>query len=113
MRERSWIAMQQFVDRLPAAKRYCSDGLAVYQELLWPPESVHVLSKGKEETYTIEGINADIRHYLGRLHKKSRCFSRCWQALTRAVRLFVWHYNSRRRVILKHPRYKNGLPLLA
>ena len=41
MRERSWRAMQEFVDRLPLAKRYCSDALAVYQELMWPPQSEH------------------------------------------------------------------------
>ena len=111
MRERSWRAMQEFVDRLPAAQRYCSDRLAVYQELWWPTQSEHVVSIGKEETYTIEGLNADLRTYLGRLKRRSRCFSRCWEALARAVRMFVWHYNRRRRLILEHPKYRNGLPL--
>jgi IS1 family transposase len=111
MKERTWIAMQQFVDRLPAAARYCSDGYDLYQELVWPPCSTHVISQGKEETYTIEGLNADLRTYLGRLKRRSRCFSRCWQALTRAVRMFVWHYNRRRRLILQQPKYRNGLPL--
>lgn len=46
--------MQEFVDRLPPAARYCSDQFAVYQELWWPQGSVHVLSERKEETYTIE-----------------------------------------------------------
>jgi IS1 family transposase len=112
MRERSWRAMQEFVDRLPPAQRYCSDRLAVYQELIWPPGSVHVMSERKEETYTIESLNADLRTYLGRLKRRSRCFSRCWQALARAIRMFTWHYNRRRRLILKQPRYRNGLPLL-
>lgn len=104
--------MQQFVDRLPPARRYCSDALAVYQELLWPEGSEHVVSKGKAETYSVEGMNGDIRRYLGRLQRKSRCFSRNWEALARAVRLFTWHYNRRRRIILRHPQYRNGLPLL-
>jgi IS1 family transposase len=103
--------MQEFVDRLPTAARYCSDRLAVYQELMWPPSSKHVISEGKEETYTIESLNADLRTYLGRLKRRSRCFSRCWQALAKAVRLFTWHYNRRRRTILEHPKYRNGLPL--
>ncbi len=55
MRERSWRAMQEFVDRLPIANRYCSDQLTVYQELMWPPQSEHVVSIGKEETYTPSG----------------------------------------------------------
>ena len=46
--------MQEFIDRLPRSSKYCSDALAVYQELVWPPASEHVVSKGKEETYTIE-----------------------------------------------------------
>jgi len=73
--------MQEFVDRLPCAKKYCSDALAVYQELMWPPASVHVISQRKEETHTIESLNADLRTYLGRLKRRSRCFSRCWEAL--------------------------------
>lgn len=111
MKERTWTAMQQFVDKLPAATHYCSDALAVYQELLWPEDSSHIISQGKEQTFTIESLNADLRTYLGRLKRRSRCFSRCWQALARAVRLFVWHYNKRRRVILQHHQYRNGLSL--
>ena len=103
--------MQQFVERLPQASRYCSDALAVYGELMWPDGSTHVVSQKKEETYTIESLNADLRTYLGRLKRRSRCFSRCWEALARAVRLFVWHYNRRKRIILQHPHYRNGLPL--
>ena len=109
--ERSWRAMQGFVDRLPQAQRYCSDGLAVYQELLWPPTGAHVLSVRKEQTYTIESLNADLRTYLGRLKRRSRCFSRSWEALAKAIRLFTWHYNRRRRLILARPKYRNGLPL--
>ena len=112
LKDLTWAPMQEFVDLLPRANRYCSDGLALYKELLWPPHSSHVVSKGKEHTYTIESLNADLRTYLGRLKRRSRCFSRCWQALTRAIRLFVWHYNRRRRIILQHPQYRNGLPLL-
>src|SRR5215210_7189655 len=111
MKERSWRAMQEFVDRLPSAQRYCSDQLAVYQELWWPPNSEHVVSIGKEETYTIESLNADLRTYLGRLKRRSRCFSRCIHALRRAVRLFVWYYNKRQRRYIAHPHLKGNLCL--
>ena len=107
--------MQEFVDRLgeaqSEAQRYCSDGLDVYQELMWSPSSQHAISKFKEETHTIESMNADLRTYLGRLKRRSRCFSRSWEALAKAVRLFTWYYNKRRRIILQHPKYRNGLPL--
>ena len=108
--------MQQYADELPQAERYSSDHLAVYNDLLWPdtPEgepSSYVVSYGKEQTYTIEGINADLRTYLGRLKRRSRCFSRSIEALHRAVRLFVWFYNRRRRAYLANPRLKGNLCL--
>jgi len=116
LESREEASMQQYADELPQAQRYSSDQLAVYGDLLWPdtPEgkgSSYVISYGKEETYTIESINADLRTYLGRLKRKSRCFSRSIEALRRAIRLFVWYYNRRRRTYLANPRLKGNLCL--
>jgi IS1 family transposase len=112
LKERSWEQMQALVDALPPAERYCSDQLALYQDLWWPQGSSHIVSEGKRDTHTIESINANLRTYLGRLKRKSRCFSRCIEALRRAVRLFVWHYNRRQRTLLYHPHMRGGLPLV-
>lgn len=117
MEERSWEQMQAYADELPFADRYCTDDLAVYGEVLWPPNqqggaSSYVISYGKDETYTIEGINSDLRTYLGRLKRRSRCFSRCIRALRRALRLFVWYYNRRQRIYNAHPILKGNLCLL-
>lgn len=71
-----------------------------------------MVSIAKEETFTIEGINADLRTYLGRLKRRSRCFSRSVRSLAEAVRLFVWHYNRRQRAINANPRLRHTLPLL-
>jgi insertion element IS1 protein InsB len=49
----------------------------------------------KSQTSSVEGTNADLRHYLARLARRSRCFSRCLEALRRAVDLFVRFYNAR------------------
>lgn len=62
LESRDEVSMQQYADDLPQAQRYSSDQLAVYNDLLWPdtPESKpssYVISYGKEETYTIEGIS--------------------------------------------------------
>jgi insertion element IS1 protein InsB len=103
--------MQGMADRLPEASRYCTDGAEVYPEIIWPDAAWHVVSIAKEETYTIEGINADLRTYLGRLKRRSRCFSRSIETLREAVRLFVWHYNRRRRVINANPQYRDTLSL--
>ena len=112
MRHRSWDTMQALVDELPIAQHYCSDAFNIYQELVWPACSTHIVSRGKQETYTVESLNANLRTYLGRLKRRSRCFSRCLDALERALRLFVWHYNRRQRLLLVSPHYRNTLALV-
>jgi len=54
MEERSQTRMQEFVDDLPPAHFYCSDGFGGYKELVWPLESEHLISIAKEQTHTIE-----------------------------------------------------------
>ena len=108
-----FVPMQAVIDELPQASYYCSDRAGVYGEICWPDNSEHLVSRGKEHTHTVESINANLRTYLGRLRRKSRCFSRCWQALTRAVRLFVWYYNRRQRLVNAHPLYRSQLSLFA
>jgi len=48
----------------------------------------------KSETYSVEGDNAELRHYLPRLVRRSRCFSRCEKALRKAVRILSSHSTS-------------------
>ncbi len=104
--------MQAFADQLPAAKRYCTDPFATYREVIWPADGSHVLSIQKEETPTIESLNATFRTYLARLARLSRCFSRSVAAFRQTLRLFVYHYNRRQRYINDHPSYHGRLPLL-
>jgi len=56
----------------------------------------------------VEGDNADLRHYLARLGRKSRCFSRSLAALGRQVKLqvklFVFCYNARQLFKRRYPR---------
>lgn len=110
--DRSLPTLQALTDTLPLAHRYTSDGHAVYAELVWPQGSQHVVSLGKEETHTIESLNANLRTYLGRLARRSRCFSRSLEALRQALRLFVYYYNHRQRLYLAHPTLRGRLPLL-
>lgn len=109
MSERSLEPMQPIIDSLPDAQRYCTHAFDAYGEMIWPEECEHTVSVGKEETHTIESVNANLRTYLARL---SRCFSRSLDALRCAVRLFVWHDNRRQRFHLARPLYRNALSLL-
>jgi insertion element IS1 protein InsB len=63
----------------------------------------------KSETYSVEGANADLRHYLARLRRRSRCFSRCEKALRNAVKLFVFAYNQRQLYKQQFPNYSPPL----
>ena len=61
------------------------------------------------DPYTVEGDNADLRHYLAQLGRKSRCFSRCIEALRRAMKLFVWCYNHRQLWQQRYPQYSRPI----
>src|ERR1041384_5154149 len=110
--ERSLETFQVLADTLPPAQRSAGDELAVDAELVWPEGGQHILSVGKEETHTVESLKANLRTYLVRPARSSRCFSRSREAWRRAVQLFVYHYNQRQRLYLAHPAYRGRLPLL-
>jgi IS1 family transposase len=95
--------MQSVVDAAPHAGCYYSDAFNTYRELCWWGK--HTAMYDKSQTYSVEAVNADLRHYLARLGRRSRCFSRCIHALRRAVDLFVRCYNARQLKKRKYPRY--------
>ena len=103
--ERDEATLQAVVDYAPQATAYYSDGFPTYQTLVYGLTATHTALPNKSQTYTVEGGNADLRHYLARLGRKSRCFSRCIVALRRAVKLFVWCYNHRQLWKQRYPRY--------
>lgn len=103
--ERTQEAIQQMVDDAPKAKWYFSDGFDAYQRL-WYHFGSYEVSQGKNDTYAVEGDNAELRHYLARLARKSRCFSRCLYALQCALKLFVFSFNRRQLHKQLFPNYQ-------
>jgi insertion element IS1 protein InsB len=99
------IGLEDWAGGGPA--RWYSDGMDAYPELLYPAGE-HAVDK--KETYSVEAGNAELRHYLARLGRKSRCFSRCPEALKRAVFLFVHAWNTRQLRRREHPSYPAHLP---
>lgn len=95
--ERSQAVMQAIVDHAPKAKWYFSDAFDVYASL-WYHWGRCAVSEGKSDT---EGDNAELRHYLARLARSSRCFSRC----PYAVCLFVYYFNQRQLKKHRFPKY--------
>jgi IS1 family transposase len=98
--ERSEAIIQAILDGGPPAQHYFSDAFPLYEALVYPTQ--HQSIAGKREIYSVEGVNADLRHYLARA---SRCFSRCIEALRTAFRLFVFTYNRRQLPLRRYPAY--------
>ncbi len=102
--ERSQAVMQAIVDEAPKAKWYFSDAFDVYASLGYH-FGRYAISEGKADTFSVEADNAELRHYLARLARSSRCFSRCPYALACAVRLFVYYFNHRQLKKRLFPKY--------
>lgn len=108
VRERSTANLQACLERAPQARQYYSDAFPAYDNLYYG--APYEMRSDKKETYSVEAVNADLRHYLKRLARKSRCFSRRLQALLRNLQLFAYCYNQRQLMKQKYPQY--NLPLI-
>jgi IS1 family transposase len=95
---------QAVLDAAPQAVRYYSDGSPTYRALLYHP-GIHLAFHDKSQTYRVEGDNAELRHYLACLARRSRCFSRSLKALYQAVKLFVYAWNRRQLYKQAHPAH--------
>ncbi|MFH1158165.1 MAG: IS1 family transposase [Pseudomonadota bacterium] len=56
------------------------------------PKPQHVQSKA--ETFTVEGYNSLFRHFLARLRRKSKCYSKCEKMLELSMRLLMAQWNA-------------------
>jgi insertion element IS1 protein InsB len=102
--ERTVAVAQDMVDSRPAAAVYFSDAFPSWEAVLYL-QGAHVTLIDKSQTYSVEGDNAELRHYLARLARKSRCFSRCILALQAAMKLFVYAWNARQLHKQRFPNY--------
>jgi IS1 family transposase len=84
--------IQAIVDSAPEAEKYCTDGYLGYIDVVYPGEHVRNIHN-KSDTFTVEGVNADLRHYIPILARRSRCFARKIETLRAVVEVFVEAYN--------------------
>ena len=101
---RTGAVVQEMLHESVPGRTYYSDGFEAYQTALYWPSS-HYAMDDKSETYSVEGDNAELRHYLARLARRSRCFSRCVTALRNAIKLFVFAFNRRQLAKRRFPMY--------
>ena len=86
------MRIQRMVDNAPEAAKYCSDGWLGYIDVVYPGEHVRN-TRDKGDTYTVEGVNADLRHYIPILARRSRCFPRSIETLRAVLEVFIDAYN--------------------
>lgn len=69
--------------------RVATDDWKPYEKFL--PKELHVQSK--VETYTIEGYNSLLRHFLARLRRKPKCYSKSKGMLKYSIILLMLKWN--------------------
>ena len=84
--------IQRIVDSAPESERYCTDGYLGYIDVVYPGTHIRNIHN-KNDTFTVEGVNADLRHYIPILARRSRCFARKLETLRAVLEVFVDAYN--------------------
>lgn len=90
--EKSAKYIQGIVDNAPDADFYCTDGYVGYLDVVYPGKHIRNVHD-KSDTFTVEGVNADLRHYIPILARRSRCFPRSLETLRAVLSVFADAYN--------------------
>jgi IS1 family transposase len=85
--------IQAMVDAAPEAENYCTDGFWGYVDVVYPGKHVRNIHN-KNDTFTVESVNADLRHYIPILRRRSRCFPRSIDTLRAVLEVFADAYNA-------------------
>ena len=99
--DRSAFRLQGIVDNALDAEQYCTDGYVGYLDVLFPGRHVYHI-RDKSETHNVESINADLRHYIPGLARRSRCFYRKLETFQAVLEVFIDAYNKFGEAKLKY-----------
>lgn len=91
--DKSPARIQAIVDSAPEAENYCTDGFWGYVDVVYPGRHVRNVHN-KNDTFTVESVNADLRHYIPILRRRSRCFPRSLDTLRAVLEVFADAYNA-------------------
>ena len=83
--------IQSIADTAPKAANYHSDGYSAYSETLYYGN--HFAHYDKSETYTVEGVNSDLRRYIPGFARHSKCFYRKIETVIAVMAVFVRAFN--------------------
>ena len=102
--------IQSIVDNAPAAEKYCTDGYFGYVDVAYYGKHIRNV-RNKNDTFTVESVNADLRHYIPILARRSRCFARKIETLYAVVDVFVAAYNRFGAAKMKYRRNRKSREL--
>ncbi|MCL2856021.1 MAG: hypothetical protein FWE21_10490 [Defluviitaleaceae bacterium] len=91
-KDKSSERLQCIVDSAPEADNYATDGFLGYIDLVYMGSHIRNINN-KNDTFTVEGINSDLRHYIPVLARRSRCFCRTLETLRAVLAVFINAYN--------------------
>jgi len=98
--------IQEMVDGITQAECYYTDGGSAYLGIDFIGCHVRNMTD-KSDTHNIESSNADLRHYIAGLRRRSRCFFRSMETLRAVLYVFVHAYNrfgdAKMRYMQNHP----------
>ncbi len=106
-----WVAVDRFAKRFITCicgDRFTQTGLKIWDALKtrhvetfytdhwksyceFPPLHLHI--QDKKQTYTIEGYNNRIRHYLARFKRKTKCYSKSQDMMILSLKLLFLKLN--------------------
>ena len=91
-KDKSPETIQKLVWDSAPSKQYFSDGYLGYRDVYYPGYFFQN-SANKNDTFTVESCNADLRTYIPTLQRRSRCFPRKLENLNATLNLFACAYN--------------------
>ena len=89
--DKSRERIQCLVDSSVKARQYYSDAYSTYAEICY--DASHASLKNKSQTYTVESVNSDLRHYIPALRRRSMCFFRSLDTAKSVFKIFVNAFN--------------------
>ena len=107
--DKSRVRIQRLVDLSVKAHQYYSDAYSAYAEVRY--EGAHTSLKNKSQTYTVEGVNSDLRHYIPPLRRRSKCFFRSLETAKAVFKIFVNAFNLFARAKKNFPHLKSAFCL--
>ena len=108
--DKSEKRIQKIVDRSIKAKLYYSDANPSYQKVSYSGK--HFFFRDKSHTFTVEGVNSDIRKYIAALQRRSKCFFRSPKTFQVVLRVFVYAYNNFGQFKFDFPHLKSAIGLI-